>query len=829
MSQTVITKAFAEWKAQQAVDNKPVLLDEFVFAFIPGQDANQPIPNTEGMPDADKIVYRQAVSKSGVVNANAVVYSVVMGTEVGDFDFNWIGLINKATGIIGAITHAPTQRKVKNASGQQGNTLTRSIMMEYAGAQAETQITVPAATWQIDFTARMAGMDENLRLANFDIYGAGAFFDTGFLVSKNGTQFFVTKGLGYVGGLRASLAANQNITVTAKPTKVWIDVCFTGTVTSAFQTAIKFTVAPTLSNYTTNGVAHYVFALASIDAAGIITDLRPKGSLSDQQGSKDFLRKDQALAELKILGAAAMLNARDNIGAMSNQVLPVNSTITRLDDPAVINKTNPVSLSGKFEDFPLGPDVVAAAQLLTLRRAWDAGAGAYQQLINGNGQIFWRIGTYIAAQGWKWQLDSSAYPFGWRRVFDTGTPPTPAEVGALAAKDTAVAANKLATARKIAGVNFDGTQDISLKPSDVGALPVDATAKAASKLETARKIAGVNFDGTQDISLTASNVGALPATGGDVGYINNASHFGTRSGMWEGAGAFQGQYVSPAAPFVTPGYIAPREVSQYHPLIKGVLQTKDYGYAAAFSFGALTSGNATFPSAIITLTTDGGTVAAWSFNPVDKSFYSPGPVMAGGNINSDGDISGSYIASRGGVHAEGNITSVGNIISGSGAALYERNPNGLARVYSPNNPQPLPQDLSIAGNISSNGGGIYEQGQRVYSFNNPQPLPHDLYIAGNISSDAGIYERGQRVYSPNNPQPAQDMSGYATMNWVASSFVSGISRGAQASMVMDGVLVEAPAGCVLTGGNGNEGSQIGYALYRPLQMYRNGGWVTIDG
>ncbi|MGY2949831.1 hypothetical protein [Ewingella americana] len=152
-----------------------------------------------------------------------------------------------------------------------------------------------------------------------------------------------------------------------------------------------------------------------------------------------------------------------------------------------------------------------------------------------------------------------------------------------------------------------------------------------------------------------------------------------------------------------------------------------------------------------------------------------------------------------------------------------------ARVYSPNNPQPLPQDLSIAGNISSNGGGIYEQGQRVYSSNNPQPLPHDLYIAGNISSDAGIYERGQRVYSPNNPQPAQDLSGYATMNWVASSFVSGISRGAQASMVMDGLLVEAPAGCVLTGGNGNEGSQIGYALYRPLQMYRNGSWVTIDG
>ena len=325
MSQTIITKAFAEWKAQQAVDNKAVVLDEFVFAFIPGQDANKPIPNTEGMPTADKIVHRQPVSKNGVVNLNAVVYSVVLGTEVGDFDFNWIGLINKATGTVGAITHAPTQRKVKNASGQQGNTLTRSILMEYLGAQAETQITVPAATWQIDFTARLAGMNDDLRLTNADLYGAGAFFDTGFFVSKTGTQFFVTKGVGYVGGLRAALAANQNITVATKPTKVWIDVCFTGTVTSVFQTAIKFTVAPTLANYVTNGVAHYVFALASIDAAGVITDLRPKGS-------SQYLRKDQNLADIADPDLALnTLNGVPKTRKINNKALSGDMTLNAAD------------------------------------------------------------------------------------------------------------------------------------------------------------------------------------------------------------------------------------------------------------------------------------------------------------------------------------------------------------------------------------------------------------------------------------------------------------------------------------------------------------------
>ncbi|MEX6369634.1 phage tail protein [Providencia huaxiensis] len=31
-----------------------------------------------------------------------------MGAEVGNFDFNWIGLLNKASGTVAMITHAPT-------------------------------------------------------------------------------------------------------------------------------------------------------------------------------------------------------------------------------------------------------------------------------------------------------------------------------------------------------------------------------------------------------------------------------------------------------------------------------------------------------------------------------------------------------------------------------------------------------------------------------------------------------------------------------------------------------------------------------------------------
>ncbi|CEI44472.1 TPA: phage tail protein [Salmonella enterica] len=292
MSQTAITLAFEQWKAQQGTTGEPVLLDEFVFANVPALDPDQPVDRNETLPPAEQIVHRQAVSRKGVVNDNAVVHSVVLGADVGDFSFNWIGLLNKASGTLAMIVHAPLQQKLKTAEGQQGNVLTRSFLMEYNGAQAETGINTPAETWQIDFTARMAGMDERLRLENIDIFGAAAFFGDGYLVGKSGNQFYVTKGTGYVAGLRTTLAENLNITVTTRPVKVWLDVCWTGTLTSVWGVQSRITVADNLADYVQNGVQHYVFAVAGIDENGNITDLRPKGTLNEQQAS-DALRKHE--------------------------------------------------------------------------------------------------------------------------------------------------------------------------------------------------------------------------------------------------------------------------------------------------------------------------------------------------------------------------------------------------------------------------------------------------------------------------------------------------------------------------------------------------------
>ncbi len=95
MSQTVITSAFEQLKAREAANGGVVILDEFVFANIPNLDITSPIDRGEGLPEEAMIVHRQAVGKTGMVNNNAVVYSVVMGADVGDFEFNWVGWLTK--------------------------------------------------------------------------------------------------------------------------------------------------------------------------------------------------------------------------------------------------------------------------------------------------------------------------------------------------------------------------------------------------------------------------------------------------------------------------------------------------------------------------------------------------------------------------------------------------------------------------------------------------------------------------------------------------------------------------------------------------------------
>ncbi|HFP3825750.1 TPA: phage tail protein [Escherichia coli] len=298
MAKSVITSAFIRLKAQQAAEGTPVVLDEFIFANVPDLNPETPVSPDETLPPEDQIVHRQAVGKTGVVNENAVVYSVTLGAELGDFEFNWVGLVSKATSTLAMIVHAPTQKKIRTHNGNEGNVLVRSMLMEYSGAKEATGITTPAQTWQIDFTARLASMDERQRRENVDIYGKATFFDDGWLVKK-GETWTVNKGVGYVEGLRAELTEDTPMVTPAFPSRIWLNVWWTGTLTSEWTTEHEIITAdPDVTEerlretYPRDGIQQYFCAIAEIDEDGNVTDLRPRGT-PEERRSLDALKKHE--------------------------------------------------------------------------------------------------------------------------------------------------------------------------------------------------------------------------------------------------------------------------------------------------------------------------------------------------------------------------------------------------------------------------------------------------------------------------------------------------------------------------------------------------------
>ncbi|WP_238326968.1 phage tail protein [Rodentibacter pneumotropicus] len=271
---SLITPQFERYIAEQTIAQGHVVFDEFIFANIPGLNENN-LAQHLAMPTSAQIVHRQAVSQNGVINENAVVYSVTIGTEVGDFDFNFIGLINKSKNLLAVAVQTAPVRKTRNKNAVQGNSITRNILLEFSGAKSLTGVNVSAETWQIDFTVRLHGIDEKIRLTNRDLYGRAVFFDDGFLVQrKTGNQFTIKPGLAYVEGVRMNLSALHNITANNLPCSIYADVVHHCTVTGAYETEIKYLTQSKDDYIDAANRQHYVQILADIDRSGNVTDRR---------------------------------------------------------------------------------------------------------------------------------------------------------------------------------------------------------------------------------------------------------------------------------------------------------------------------------------------------------------------------------------------------------------------------------------------------------------------------------------------------------------------------------------------------------------------------
>lgn len=83
--------------------------------------------------------------------------------------------------------------------------------------------------------------------------------------------------------------------------------------------------------------------------------------------------------------------------------------------------------------------------------------------------------------------------------------------------NAAATAAKLATARTIGGVSFDGSANIDLPGvNKAGTQNTSGNAATATKLQTARRIGGVAFDGTADIALPGVNAAGNQNTTGNA-------------------------------------------------------------------------------------------------------------------------------------------------------------------------------------------------------------------------------------------------------------------------------------------------------------------------
>ncbi|MFQ1852681.1 phage tail protein [Aeromonas veronii] len=282
MSQT-ITNAFSLYWQECLTNQTPVVLDEFVLANVPDLDPTAPIDPDSGLPPAGQIVHRHKVDQRGRINNDSVAYTIVMDTTVGDFSFNAMYLINKASGMVGMIVHKGLETKLKTdeAAGQTGNSLVKSMLMEYDRAAEATATHVDASTWQIDYAARLRGMDDDLRLQALQFFGPATFYGDGFKLINESGVYKVQPGVAYVGGLRAELNEVKKITPGAKPVGLWLDIYRAGSLLDAWVNHFTLTLSvPDMVDYLdSNGYQHHVAKVAIINADGSITDVRRKRTI----------------------------------------------------------------------------------------------------------------------------------------------------------------------------------------------------------------------------------------------------------------------------------------------------------------------------------------------------------------------------------------------------------------------------------------------------------------------------------------------------------------------------------------------------------------------
>jgi len=332
-----ITLAGESLIAQKQGAGEKLEVARFVLALVPGLDPNAPVDRAAGKPPASQIVFTKTYDRKGYVSPNQVIYSLMVGSDVGDWDFNWIGL-EASEGVLLAVATVPVQQKRKNIPPLQiGNNVTRNFLVEFNGAQALTGITVDASTWQHDFTIRLNGIDLRERLSNRDVFGRVCYLADSLQMERSFDLYQVKAGIAYVEGIRVELAEPVQVQLPALPVKAWLDVALAREGSDAVA-AWKVVFGAAKTDYVdSNGTAHYLVELAQVSVSEDIVDLRQSepitGALVKQfalrNGDYENLRARATTKDDVDLGE--LPNAKsDDPGTDSSEILATTKALNAL-------------------------------------------------------------------------------------------------------------------------------------------------------------------------------------------------------------------------------------------------------------------------------------------------------------------------------------------------------------------------------------------------------------------------------------------------------------------------------------------------------------------
>lgn len=294
---SILTTAGKALLAQLNAEEKALVIDKMIFANVPNQ---QDYPQPDDVVPTNHVVHQEQVEQRGRLSPDSVIYTSTMTSEIGPFDFNWTGSYCSEYGVLVTIEHHALTPKVPEEPGVAGNTLVRSVVLEYKNIAEITNISIDASTWQYNASKRLEKMDNDVALSIVDQNGKDWFIDEGFLVTRSNSSYRIQAGTGYVSGNRVAMEFDRDVQVPNKPSFIYIDAHREGTPTGEQVTIFSFIVTSSelddyVDNSTGKSIPHHVAKIARVMLDESVVDLRKDRSSAEKSWVVDEESKQTAM------------------------------------------------------------------------------------------------------------------------------------------------------------------------------------------------------------------------------------------------------------------------------------------------------------------------------------------------------------------------------------------------------------------------------------------------------------------------------------------------------------------------------------------------------